>query len=298
MKHLFTFFLIGFFASAINAQTYSASASTSAFNYLTNDSVITASPWDDIDIQVRLPIPFSYYGRQVDSITISDGYCYFLQDSLEFIDVFSEDLQNRSTTLMVSPISVKTEGSAPIRIFKIQWKNVGFFEDASNVDSISFQLWLYEGTNVIECRYGSNKVSPGSYTNGKGAFVGVNNYDMTDIVEISGTPASPTITHNPANVNSLNGTPADGQVYKFTPAALVGIVDELNPNHLAYPNPFSNFIEVKSEDIVSLILTDIQGKQMDVDYSGNLINTENLGKGVYFLIIETHQGTTTIKVIK
>jgi len=64
------------------------------------------------------------------------------------ISPFSGDLiaQNNSS------ISVKTEGSAPNRVFIIQWKNYRWNNEAG---SFNFQLRLYEGTNAIEFHYGN-----------------------------------------------------------------------------------------------------------------------------------------------
>ena len=58
-----------------------------------------------------------------------------------------------------SPISYTLSGTAPSRIFKLEWKNAGFFNPIDNAtsydDFINLQLWLHEGSDAIEVRFGN-----------------------------------------------------------------------------------------------------------------------------------------------
>jgi Concanavalin A-like lectin/glucanases superfamily len=115
-----------------------------------------------------------------------------------------DDLQNR-----VAPRYVTT-GSAPNRIFKMEWLNQEWSSSA-NAAVISFQVWLYETTNVIEYRYsqGAAAVSSGS------ASIGI--YDSNDKYltlnnSTSGAAASSTVF-----TTTINAKPANGQVFRFTP---------------------------------------------------------------------------------
>lgn len=73
-----------------------------------------------------------------------------------------------------------------------------------------FQLWLYEGTNVIEFRYG-NIAAP---VTGQSASVGINGPLATNFQSI--TVSSNTSSNSLAN-NSIATFPDNGRMYRFTP---------------------------------------------------------------------------------
>src|SRR5690554_3361506 len=58
-----------------------------------------------------------------------------------------------------SNISYKVEGDSGSQILKIEWNNVGFWDDMTGNDFMNFQVWLYEGSNSIEYRYGSSEIN-------------------------------------------------------------------------------------------------------------------------------------------
>lgn len=84
-------------------------------------------------------------------------------------------------------------------------------------------------------------------------------------------------------------------------------VDLLNTQ--VYPNPMQNEIHVQFElvksSMVNLTLVDVQGKLIQsVDLGKKMgavqavINSESLGKGMYFLRIQTDEGTNVFKLVK
>jgi len=54
-----------------------------------------------------------------------------------------------------SPLKYKIKGSPGNRIFKLQWGNAAF-SDGDFYDYINFQVWIHEGSNIIEVRFGPN----------------------------------------------------------------------------------------------------------------------------------------------
>ncbi|MFN6342184.1 MAG: hypothetical protein ACK4Y6_07290, partial [Bacteroidota bacterium] len=112
-----------------------------------------------------------------------------------------------------------TTGSAPNRIFTIEWLNWAICCTA--VQGISVQVRLYEATNSIEFIYRqeSTAVSPFTLRIGVAASSSL-------IKALNNISSSPTIQNNVDFTISPTGRPATGQIYLFTP--------------LSSPNPGGN----------------------------------------------------------
>jgi hypothetical protein len=68
-------------------------------------------------------------------------------------------------------VSYKTTGSAPSRIFTVEWKNILAYSTVATA-RLNFQVKLYETTNIIEYCYGT--AVPGDHNNLEGASIGIN----------------------------------------------------------------------------------------------------------------------------
>jgi hypothetical protein len=114
-----------------------------------------------------------------------------------------------------------TSGSAPNRIFTSQWKNVIW---KSGNSAISFQLKLYETTNIIEFIYEPQADLGGA---DKSASIGISteNPQIIDEEIAPLTFQSLTSTQSTAIVNQSFETdniavkPVSGQIFRFTPIA-------------------------------------------------------------------------------
>jgi hypothetical protein len=238
---------------------------------------------------------------------------YGLQDD-SLTDIFLpyySDIANADNDTLVSPVSYLVEGPPGFQICKIEWMNVGFYEEGSLNGSFtnrtSFQLWIYENSNVFEYHYGPSNISDPTLVHmfGAPAAAFVENLNQNSGFEwdgfwsISGNTDSPAIT--PLTTNDvlmaqgfpanalLNGEPAEGTVYRFAPT-FVGVEE----NHLStfdvFPNPTSGILNVfnpTQESIVVQILSS-EGKIMQVETltaGRNSIQTENLSTGYYILRI-------------
>ncbi len=102
-------------------------------------------------------------------------------------------------------------GTAPNRIMKVQWF-VTIPRNTTGAANSTFQLWLYETTNVIEFRYGTMGVGAMS------ASVGINGPTLP-----GSNFQSVTVTTNTASTTVINNAvadqPASGRRYTFTPPA-------------------------------------------------------------------------------
>lgn len=111
-------------------------------------------------------------------------------------------------------VNYKLTGSSPNRVLTVEWLNMKWQYGAAN-PVISFQVKLYETTNVIEFVYrqDATAVSSGS------ASIGINGgSSATDFYSLNGTGTSPTANYG-TETNTLSTKPATGQIYRWTPGA-------------------------------------------------------------------------------
>lgn len=120
-----------------------------------------------------------------------------------------------------SGLSYKTEGTSPNRVFTTQWLNMAWQGGSA---AISFQLKLYETSNVIEFIYRPEVGAGGA---GKSASIGITaavttplNFeeDLGNYISLANTGTSPTNSKF-IETETINTKPAAGQVYRFTPSA-------------------------------------------------------------------------------
>jgi Bacterial pre-peptidase C-terminal domain len=103
-------------------------------------------------------------------------------------------------------VKVLTTGVAGSQICMIQWF-VTVPRSTAGAANSTFQVWLYETTNVIEFRYGTVGVAPSSSV-GIGGATAANFHSVTLSASTSST----------ATVNNANAVaPASGRMYTFSP---------------------------------------------------------------------------------
>ncbi len=200
-------------------------------------------------------------------------------DSVHLLVPYMSDIMNASDTIAVSPISYQLEGPPGNAIFKLEWKNVGFYGEwnASNTfyNTTNFQLWIYQNTNVIEFRYGPNTIKSGSllqyFGTGPLVFMGKNaafdGSGWEGLWAVGGDPQNPNITFIPSGqqplaAQALTGEPASGTVYRFAPI----VVDDANvgnaPTMHVWPSPATVFIRLSIKPGTSYSVYDVAGRLM------------------------------------
>ncbi len=172
---------------------------------------------DDIPTGLlTLPFTFNFNGIDYTQYSVSpDGWLKF--GSPAGASEFTNGVASTSNLPKVYPVwddlatgsngnaTVVTTGTSPNRIFKVQWlvTNPRVLAGSANT---TFQLWLYEGSNKVEFRYGSVGTSTSASA---GMTGGATNFQS---ITYSSNTAS-TGTANNANTTS----PASGRLYSFTP---------------------------------------------------------------------------------
>lgn len=158
-------------------------------------------------------------------------------DTVQLLSPYYSDIMNASDTMAVSPISYVVEGPPGNAVFKMEWKNVGFYGewDASNsyFNTTNFQLWIYQNGNIIEFRYGPNTIKSGSllhfFSTGPLVLLGRNvafdGSGWEGLWALGGDPQNPQISAVPSGqqpdfTQALLGEPSSGTVYRFAPVVI------------------------------------------------------------------------------
>lgn len=276
--------------------------------------------WDDPTWTV--PLGFTFYTANDTITTLYVGELgttvYGIQDD-SLSDIFLpyfDDIANADNDTLVSPVSYVVEGPPGFQICKIEWLNVGFYEDwAANgtyTNTTSFQLWLYENSNVFEYHYGPSNITNPSIIHMFGAPAAAflenlnqnTGFNWDGFYSVTGNTDAPTITTlSNAEVLAaqgipayalLNGEPAEGTVYRFAPT-FVNVEENSLVAFDVFPNPTSGVLNVfnPTQEVVLAQILSADGKIVQVETlnSGrNSIHTENLSSGFYILRVN---GTST-----
>lgn len=97
-----------------------------------------------------------------------------------------------------------------------------------------------------------------------------------------------------------SGPPWDG-VYEYIGNCLLNSGDQMISKFMVYPNPVTDQLHLvipNSEEITSMALFDISGKQMDVTNTVNSLDVSKLPNGFYILKVVSEEGTLSHKVVK
>ncbi len=191
--------------SNLNAQVsgyiVSQLATTSTFP-LTGKTTIspTTGNVDDVIYTLPLPIPFTFNGAAYPATTSNvfistNGFVTFgsaptaanyvpissAESYAGAISVYGRDLDFVPATAAKN-IGYVVTGTAPNRILKIEWNAQRSIGANSSVDtnSMLFQLWLYETTNVVEMHYYTFNPTGAAY-NGQIGLRGSSNADYKNL---------------------------------------------------------------------------------------------------------------------
>lgn len=299
-------------ATTVNAQNYTFSHSTAAYVNLSSPTVVSTPYWDDFSVfTVSLPFSFNYYGTNYSTIYVMGGFAGFVYDGA---GIFGADEMYTFDNEVIdvtgnSTISTSVSGSAPNRIFKIQTLNGNFSQDNTQQDYMNLQVWLYEGTNVIEFHYGpSSIVNPKSWSLGgfgiNGPTVGLYK-SYTTFLSLSGDASNPTVSSLVPS-NGVNGAPPANMIYRFTPSGVSGLTELLEDNLTEiYPNPTNGSFAISTQSFkdqnITINIKNALGQvvyteQAAITTSEHTVNSV-LPKGVYSVEISTGAKSINKKIV-
>jgi hypothetical protein len=235
--------LLSVFVRAQNAANYSFTAVAGTYTDVTGGTPVTAIHADDA-ISGSLPINFNFVfcGTTYTNVIVSsNGWLSFGTPTSSTLTNNQANLPNIVPAVMPlwddlggqsgvsSAASYITTGAAPNRIFTFEWKNWRWRFGSGA--AISFQVKLYETTNIIEFVYRQEAAATSTPT----ASIGIARTN-NDYLTLNNTSASPSaFSTNFDNYTSLNTKPASGQIYRFSPPPpcsakpAAGTVNNLTP---------------------------------------------------------------------
>jgi len=281
--------------------------------------------WDDPNYTIPLGFNFQLIDEVANSmVTAYPGSQLLLaleEQALNTVTPFGDDIIDAGPNekIGISPISYAVEGNEGSRIAKIEWLNVGFYDEfvelATTSNRISFQVWLYEGSNIIEYRYGQNSIKNEDVAFAFGGpMVGMTkNFDLNNFVWesfwfLGGDPLNPTVSNFTDNVNPpdasilLNANIPDGLVYRFTPTFVSVPEVSSSQNLKVYPTRGNNNIQLDwNGQNSNMIIYDISGRNVmsqQVSNGVQKIDISHFAAGTYLLSVIDKEGAHTIKFIK
>jgi len=319
--------------SKLNAQAnfYSLSTSTSTYTPLSGASTANGStPWDSTSYFSE---PLGFTGFSIDTTATDFFYLqkgvYFSADTVTRMALHGFLLMNANlidrgavSGTSLSPISFMTSGSTGSRIFKLQIANVGFAEEQSTYgtlnDYVNFQVWVYEGSNIVEIHIGDSHITSGHaatfwpITGGSPAIGFGKRKDTlgsgTEYI-VSGPPYSyDSIVyhkHSPTYVGSgfFPGLPASGSVFTFTPVRLA-VNNVAVKDAKIYPTSCTNEVMVDYYNNVATQYEVVSINGSITGIKGHLVNgtthidISSLAAGMYFVQLSNNAGKSTNKFIK
>jgi photosystem II stability/assembly factor-like uncharacterized protein len=285
---------------------------------------------DDVESRVGLPFLFVYDGYPYDSVQIStNGWMEFgigtpgslrgLSTAEQIGGTFNPGprVDAERPTKVLGPwwadlstgpsgqITYQTLGTAPNRVFVVQWKNILAYYDASSTTTyLNFQVRLSESSNFIDLCYGP--LVMGTYPAGAGATIDMKDYIGGDYryYDIYSGAVGP-MGAIASDLNPLADWPGQDSRYHITTKGITGV---RNPQMLLptafhvsqnYPNPFNPTTRIAYElptaSKVTLTVFDLQGRKVatlvdavqeagakSVEWNSANANAGSVASGIYF----------------
>lgn len=201
------------------AQNYNLSATSGTFTTVTGTRVAAIELDEGFSGTLPIGFTFNYFGNNYTEVkAFSNGFLTFdLTNTNDPSNTIAESFDYQ----IVAPLwddldgtggqaTYSTTGTAGSRVFTMEWLNYKWSWIASSA-GISFQVKLYEGTNVIEFIY---RQEAGSLSSAS-ASVGLIGNVTEQFYSLANVSSSPVF--DPNGNDLVNTKPATGQAFSFTP---------------------------------------------------------------------------------
>lgn len=315
--------------SAYSQMPYNLYTSATTYMPLTSGTSLNGTHvWDSYSDNYVADMRFV---AKIDTAHFETGFLgsenFFVSDSADtsYLSGFyleDADLIDRGTIsgTSASPLRYEVDGTPGSRVFKLEIANAGFHGEYDNYgtqnDYINMQVWVYEGSNIVELHYGPSNIShPDEYFN----FMGKPLIGMIDNVSpngdgviyvLSGNPTAPGIDSmvlsggTPSYVGpTLNNFPPSGTVYRFVPKNL-SVKDLAFNNMRVYPTSAQNevMIDNPGNEKTNYNIVSISGSTTNI--GGELgrgitqVDVSALPAGVYLIELQNASGRATKKFVK
>lgn len=318
MKKLILIFILFCIALQSNAQKIEYSIFSEPYNELVGAWHEQPIVKYDSGFRMYVTLPFTFLFNEVvaeeidvygpayaNLIDFTDTVNWFIE-LVTFYPFRSDLLVDKSIVLglpnNLSKISYKTDILNGEKIFKVQWKNIGF-KGCSVNDSLNMQLWIFEHSNKAQFRYGKSNMSS----------LSILNYPDTPIVAVevealndyyyatfNGSPLNYIWGYMDPSGRSM-GIPPEGMVIEIrsTESPVSVDINKSGPKFLI--KNYNDFLEVhfqsKNIEIYKLSVLDLRGRLLSTSINSK-IDLALLQPDVYILKIETNAGTYFRKFVK
>lgn len=238
--------------------------------------------------------PFVVYGggfirfNGPESAVVIDGF-------LSVLDHFDD----------ASRVSYLIEQKEEERILKVEWKRMGVIDSPEVAgDHLSFQVWVYQQSGVVELRYGprSLPVDSGAAIGG-GPYVGIFRFvefPSFRILEknwLIGDPFAPHYDTTRTGFALLDGCPREGTIFRFVPRTVSGVGEERKEGerekkmgeYRIFPNPTGGGMTLQAaaplKRAARVRLVDMLGRTVgegEMTPFSTALDLELPGPGVYY----------------
>lgn len=283
--------------------------------------------WDDPDYVVPVGFEFDFMGRIISSLYMTSDFLGGTvmtmpdeNDEANILIAYESDLIDPGYFLGESEanISYALTGTEPNRIFKLEWDDCAFYNEVSDFGTsgnrVSFQLWIFEGTNDIEIHFGPHSIKTPGIVHSLGApiiaLLHDYNYftdEVTGIYYCSGPPLESTleVATNIDDVQTaqfLTDDPSNGTILRFGTSPVSVSETELLDWVEVYPTRTTDIVQVKVKyDNTTYEIFDALGNLLKTGalYKGlNTIDISDLVTGIYFVRTISGDHHTTTRVFK
>ena len=233
IKKIFTllfFIVLLFLRSDAQPPNYAFQAEGGTYTPLIGGTVavITSGDFDDgFSNAIPIGFTFNYNGTNYTTISGSANGWTALGTNIT-VTTSTTNLTSAANRPKLAPLyedihlvnnsnfTYATTGVAGSRVFTLQWANV-LWDFAATTPSISFQLKLYEGTNVIEFVYRQEAGSVELNSSG-GAAIGITTTatGSGSFLSLSDAGTNPSVSSTVETLN-IGVRPATGQIYRWIP---------------------------------------------------------------------------------
>jgi len=297
--------------------------------------------WDEPEFTIPVDIGFNFFNKQLETINHTslgaDLYhmCHHnvgeMPDMEEYVNLgimpMTADIADRAywednefEPGSLSPISYKVLGTQGNQILKIEWNNVGLLDDESNNYFMNFQLWLYEGSDMIELHYGPSNL-PSELFSWEESITGMGHFQyilhdncanintMGFIVAESNVPGDYELINIDSSSHvheigenfdmyqaiydfqnpnyALTSIPENGTVFRFYPEYAMGM-DEIESVIKMHPNPATDvlYLENNEQLPIEYQILSLDGRILKTGTSSEQkiqVDISDLNTGMYFV---------------
>ncbi len=295
MQKTLLLIFLSLFISAQAQLDYSLTYSRATYTELTGATNVSVDAWSNASVRT-LPFTFKFFGQDYNDIYITFDGVYFSDTGNDYIFYGTDNFKPKSNIPTESPITFLVTGSAPNRVFKVQYKDISEATvGGSYVYSINNQIWLYESTNVIEYHFGNSVITDPKFN---AFYMGIIDGDNVPYLGIDNTAAAPTLIRVTNTPKGIPTYPGNGQIYTLTPkrTSIVAV------NALPYTfTQGDNSFSLKSNEDFKISALDINGrdinKYLKLDSNSGKYSLNGCAAGMYILNIEVGNQIFTEKIL-